>query len=66
MIKQKWQKNGKKDIKMAKKWQKRQKKTVFKPRLELNYLSKLYPYNTICLHASGLDDINETPLLFYK
>jgi hypothetical protein len=26
MIKQKWQKNGKKDIKMAKKWQKRQKK----------------------------------------
>jgi hypothetical protein len=66
MIKQKWQKNGKKDIKMAKKWQKRQKKTVFKPRLELNYLSKLYLYNTICLHASGLDDINETPLLFYK
>jgi len=66
MIKQKWQKNGKKDIKMAKKWQKWQKKTVFKPRLELNYLSKLYPYNTIYLHASGLDDINETHLLFYK
>jgi hypothetical protein len=62
MITQKWQKNRKKDIKMAKKSQKRQKKTVFKPRLELNYLSKLYPYNTICLHASELDDINETHL----
>ena len=58
----KWQKRYKNGKKMAKKT----KKTVFKPRLELNYLSKLYPYNTICLHASGLDDINETPLLFYK
>jgi hypothetical protein len=62
MITQKWRKNGKKDKKMAKKWQKRQKKSVFKPRLELNCLSKLYPYNTICLHASELDDINETHL----
>jgi hypothetical protein len=62
MITQKWQKNRKKDIKMAKKSQKRQKNTIFRPRIELNYLSKLYLYNTICLHASELDDINEAPL----
>jgi len=54
---------------MAKKWQKRYKNgkkmaknTIFRPRIELNYLSKLYLYNTICLHASELDDINEAPL----